>query len=50
MTSALVFVEELSLFSQIETAFRSLGLIVVYIMGAHLHWQSMVGGHLVSYC
>ena len=28
---------------QVETAFRSLGLIAVYLLGALLHWQTMVG-------
>lgn len=30
-------------FEQVETAFRSLGLIAVYLLGALMHWQSMVG-------
>ena len=33
---------EKSLPRQVETAFPSLGLIAVYLLGALMHWQSMV--------
>ena len=29
------------MFLQIETAFRSLGLITVYLLGTFIHWQSL---------